>query len=176
MTTTREVFYGATSQGVAPHFVMKEIRICSFFGHRDIEVTESLYAKTAAEIMKAVDLGCRVFYFGGYGDFDALCYRIVTKIKEERPETEIKRVYCVPQERYLRQRTRYFNREDYDEAVYLMPSFEGWYKSIYFRNCAMVDESDVVILFAEERENSGAYKIYRYAKRKNDKRIVNLWS
>ena len=57
MTTTREVFYGATSQGVAPHFfVMENNKICSFFGHRDIEITDELYAKTAAEILKAVAL------------------------------------------------------------------------------------------------------------------------
>ena len=60
--------------------------------------------------------------------------------------------------------------------THLMPSFEGWYKSIYFRNCAMIDESDVVIFYAEERENSGAYKAYKYAKGKKEKHVVNLWS
>ena len=124
--------------------------------------------------MRAVDGGCRDFYFGGYGNFDKLCLEIVTKIKEERPELEIRRIYCVPQERYLRKRVRYFKREDYDEITYLMPSFEGWYKSIYFRNCAMIDRSDLVIFYAEIRENSGAYKAYKYAKRKN-KEMVNLW-
>ena len=124
--------------------------------------------------MRAVDGGCRDFYFGGYGNFDKLCLEIVTKIKEERPELEIRRIYCVPQERYLRKRVRYFKREDYDEITYLTPSFEGWYKSIYFRNCAMIDRSDLVIFYAEIRENSGAYKAYKYAKRKN-KEMVNLW-
>ena len=38
------------------------------------------------------------------------------------------------------------------------------------------DESDVVIFYAEERENSGAYKAYKYAKGKKEKYIVNLWS
>ena len=70
---------------------------------------------------------------------------------------------------------RYFHREDYDEITYLAPSFEGWYKSIYFRNCAMIDESAYVIFYAEKRENSGAYKAYQYAKKKKDKHIVNLW-
>ena len=70
---------------------------------------------------------------------------------------------------------RYFNPENYDEVTYLMPSFEGWYRSIYFRNCAMIDQSDVVIFYTEVRKNSGAYKTYKYAKEKKDKRIVNLW-
>ena len=150
-------------------------KICSFFGHRDIEITDKLYATTTAEIMKSVDFGCRIFYFGGYGDFDALCYKIVTKIKRENPELNIKRIYCVPREEYLRKNVRYFKREEYDDVIYLMPSFDGWYKSIYFRNCAMIDESQVVIFYAEERQNSGAYKAYKYAERKRDKYIVNLW-
>ena len=83
---------------------MKEIMICPFFCHRNVDVTENLYATTTAEILKAVEFGCRIFYFGGYGDFDELCYTIVTKIKEENPQLNLQRVYCVSQERYLRKR------------------------------------------------------------------------
>ncbi|MBQ7912323.1 MAG: hypothetical protein IJ308_01100 [Clostridia bacterium] len=152
---------------------MQENKICSFFGHREIAITEELYATTTAEIMKAVGLGCRIFYFGGYGAFDELCYKIVTKIKGELPEKQIQRVYCVAQAGYLRKKSRYFNGEDYEEVVYLTPTFEGWYKSIYFRNCAMIDKSDLIIFYAEKRENSGAYKAYSYAKKKK-KQLVNI--
>ena len=137
--------------------------ICSFFGHRTLEITDELYAIVSAEILRLVDLGCRIFYFGGYGDFDDLCFQIVKKIKENHAEYGIRCVCCVPQERDLRKRERY---TQYDEVVYLMPSFDGWYKSVYFRNCAMIDESDVIIFYAEERQNSGAYKAYKYAKTK----------
>lgn len=154
---------------------MEENKICSFFGHRDVEITDELYATVTAEIKSSVDFGCRTFYFGGYGDFDDLCYKIVTKIKKECPELCIKRVYCVSQEKYLYKNVRYFKREDYDDVIYLVPSFDGWYKSIYFRNCAMIDESDYVIFYAEQIENSGAYKAYKYAKNKRDKYIVNLF-
>ena len=155
-------------------FCMEE-KICSFFGHRDIDITDRLHVMVTAEIMRAVELGCHAFYFGGYGAFDDLCHKIVTKIRDENPELKIRRIYCVAQERYLRQSVRYFNREDYDEIIYLMPSFEGWYKSIYFRNCAMIDQSDLIIFYAESREDSGAYKAYKYAKKKRDKQVVNLW-
>ena len=174
MTTTREVFYGVISQGVAPYFCMEE-KSCSFFGHRDVDVTDQLYTITVAQIMRSIEFGCRTFYFGGYGDFDYLCHEIVTKIREENPELKIRRIYCVSQERYLRKKVRYCKREDYDEIIYLTPSFEGWYKSIYFRNCAMIDQSDFIIFYAENRDNSGAYKAYKYAKRKKDKQIINLW-
>ena len=175
MTTTREVFYGVISQGVAPYFIVMKEKICSFFGHRDILITDRLYAMTAAKITRAVEHGYRVFYFGGYGAFDALCHKIVTKIKDDKKDFEIKRIYCVSQERYLRKKVRYFNREDYEDIIYLVPSFEGWYKSIYFRNCAMIDQSDLIIFYAEDREDSGAYKAYQYAKKKKDKQILNLW-
>ncbi len=68
----------------------------------------------------------------------------------------------------------YFKKENYEEIIYLMPSFEGWYKSIYYRNCAMIDRSDLVIFYAENREKSGAYKAYKYANKKH-KRVINLW-
>ena len=38
----------------------------------------------------------------------------------------------------------------------------------------MIDKSDVVIFYAEERENSGAYKAFNYAKQKK-KEIINLY-
>ena len=177
VTTMREVFYGVISQGVAPHFfIMESKKICSFFGHRTIIANDDLYAATTTEILKAVDFGCRTFYFGGFGEFDALCYQIVTKMKHEHPDLGIERIFCVPQERDLHKKSRLYRRESYDDVVYLCPSFDGWYKSIYFRNCAMIDQSDVVIVYAEERKDSGAYKAYQYAKKKKGKSIVNLWN
>ena len=150
-------------------------RICSFFGHRDVTITDKLYDTTTAAIMYAIELGYRTFYFGGYGDFDDLCRKIVTKAKSDNPELKIKTVYCVSQERYLHKKVRYFDPNDYDEIIYLMPSFDGWYKSIYFRNCAMIDNSDLIIFYAENKEDSGAYKAYKYAKKKKNKQIINLW-
>ena len=150
------------------------MKICSFFGHRNVETDGTLYSKTKKSILEALALGCRIFYFGGYGEFDRLCYKIVTEIKEKTQEFEIFRIFCVPQERDLRKKSRHFNPEDYERVIYLEPSFAGWYKSIYFRNCAMIDKSDVVIFYAESREESGAYKAYKYAKSKH-KTIFNLY-
>ena len=50
--------------------------------------------------MKAIDFGCRIFYFGGYGEFDALCYKIAKKLQEEKNELDIKLIYCVSMEKY----------------------------------------------------------------------------
>ncbi|MBQ8719615.1 MAG: hypothetical protein IJY65_01115, partial [Clostridia bacterium] len=71
---------------------------------------------------------------------------------------------------------RYLRREDYEELTYLMPAHDGWYKSIYFRNLSMIDESSRVIFYAEELKTSGAYKAYKYAVKQKGKYIVNLYS
>ena len=151
-------------------------KICSCFGHREIQLTEKLYATTTAAIMRAIKQGCRVFFFGGFGEFDRLCYQIVTKLRQENPAWELQRVFCVTSEYYLRKKYHYFKNEDYEDVIYLTPSFTGWYKAIYYRNCAMIDNSAVVIFYAEERKDSGAYKAYKYAKKSKDKQIVNLWN
>ena len=78
-------------------------------------------------------------------------------------------------ERDLKKTSRDFPKETYEEVIYLMPSFHGWYQSIYFRNCAMIDMSDWVIFYAEDRENSGAFKAFKYARKKKNKTIVNIW-
>ena len=113
-------------------FIMNEKMICSFFGHREVNISDELRSVLKEKISKVISMGCQTFYFGGYGDFDALCYETVSIISKENPHLNIKKVYCVSQEKYLRKKVRYFNPEDYDEVIYLTPSFDGWYKSIYF--------------------------------------------
>ncbi len=156
------------------HLIFMEAKICSFFGHREIEATEKLKEALREEILKAIDLGCRIFYFGGFGAFDALCHKILTKIKEENADLRIERVYCVASEYYLRKRHKYLNVEDYEDVMYLKPDFDGWHKRIYFRNCAMIDASHYVIFYAESRAESGAYKAYKYAEKKK-KNLINLY-
>ncbi len=151
-----------------------EDKICSFFGHREVNITDELKNLTYNEILKAIEFGCNIFYFGGYSNFDFLCLDLVNEIRKTNPNFNITTVYCVPQERYLRKKSPYFYKGDYDEVIYLTPSFDGWYKSIYFRNLAMIDASSYVIFYVEERENSGAYKTYKYALKQKDKIIKNL--
>ena len=151
-----------------------EEKICSFFGHREFTPTEKSASLIKSEILKAIEYGCNTFYFGGYGEFDRFCYNTVSAIKSDNPN--LKRVYCVADEKYIRKRVRYFNPDDYDEIIFLNLSFDWWYKAIYYRNCAMIDKSDYIIFFAEERQTSGAYKAYKYALSKKKEKIVNLYT
>ena len=44
--------------------------------------------------------GCHIFYFGEFGDFDDICYKIVSELKIIYPKIE--RVYVATDEKALR--------------------------------------------------------------------------
>ena len=148
-------------------------KICSFFGHSNITITDALRKQVASNIQQLINLGFNVFYFGGFSEFDEFCFEIVTKFKNILTNVNIIRIFCVWQEKYLTKKTPRFNCDNYDKIVYLTPTFEGWYKSIYFRNCAMIDKSDFILFYVNNKESSGAYKAYKYALSKK-KSFINL--
>ncbi len=149
-------------------------KICSCFGHLDVEITDELRARTNEEIDKAIADGVRIFLFGGRSDFDDLVYDIVSE-KKHVTQLDIKRVFCFPLDKHLHKPPHWFQRKEYEGYDCPAKDFDYWYTSIYYRNCAMIDQSDFVLFYAEERENSGAYKTYKHAVRTH-KKFVNLAS
>ena len=150
-------------------------KTCSCFGHSEIDITNELTERTRTEINKAIESGVRTFLFGGRSDFDDLCYSLVTEKKNANPQLDIKRVFCFALDKQLRKPPHWFERKEYESLECPTKRFDYWYTSIYYRNLAMIDQSDLILFCVEERENSGAYKTYRYAVKKN-KRIVNLFT
>ena len=150
------------------------IKNCSVFGHSTIHITKELENKLFETFKEIIDKGCENFYFGGLGMFDELCHKIVSELK--LTNSYIKRIFCLSDPRHLRinKRPKWLNNEDYEDFIYLDLEFDWWYQRIYYRNCAMIDKSDIVVFYAEERENSGAYKAFKYAKQKK-KAIINLY-
>ena len=148
-------------------------KICSFFGHRKLKDGEELKRRVEITVEDLIKKGFTVFLFGGFGEFDELCHEIVSTLKTKYPV--IKRVYCVADEKYLRanKRPKDLQTEDYEEFIYYAPSFDYWYTRIYYRNCEMVKHSDCVVFYAENRVDSGAYKILQYVK-KCKKSYINL--
>lgn len=149
------------------------MKICSFFGHRDITVSEELKIKLNKEILHLLKIGFECFYFGGFGMFDHLCWQLVTELKSDYPN--IRRVFCLSDPRHTRlsKRPKYLKNTDYEEFIYLTLDSDYWYSRIYYRNCEMINQSEFVIFYAFEKENSGAYKAYKYAK-KIKKNLINL--
>lgn len=139
------------------------MKICAFFGHRDIQVTEEIKDRLKEEVVKLISIGFKSFYFGGFGNFDNLCWEIVTEMKATKPE--ITRIFCLTDSRHTRanKRPKYLKDSDYEQFVYLDLEYDYWYKRIYYRNCEMINLSDFVIFYAINNKDSGAYKAYKYA-------------
>lgn len=149
-------------------------KVCSCFGHAEVKITEELRVRTGRAVDDALNDGVRTFLFGGRSDFDDLVYDVVTQKKSERPALGIRRIFCFPLERDLRRPPHWFPKREYEGCECPEKQFDGWFKSLYYRNCAMIDESDWVLFYAENRQNSGAYKAYTYAV-KAHKNIINLF-
>ena len=180
VTTTREVFYGVISQEVAPYFFAmkenKETKICSFFGPQALPyMCDDFYAELFCAIVRIFEDGFHTFYFGGQGEFDALCHKIVTIIQEgNAPYIPIDRIFCVKKEEQLEAQKRALVPERYEDVICLPTAPIDGQKDSYLRDCAIIDASDTVLFCVEEKGNSSTLKAYRYAQRKG-KKTLNLW-
>lgn len=149
---------------------------CAVFGHRTIEITEDLknnIKNTFVDLI--VNKGVCIFYFGGFGEFDELCWKIVTELKQTQ-FPNIKRIYVCEKEDYINRphkRPKNLNYKNYEQIIFFALDFNYWYTAIYYRNLAIIDHSDFNLFYIRNTENSGVYKAYTYAKRKN-KNIVMI--
>lgn len=116
-----------------------------------------------------IDMGEHEFMFGGRGEFDDLVFNIVNEYKKAFP---IKTIYCFETYKMSQRCPRWVHPEKYDECVFLN-FFDQTWRTIFFRNCAMIDAADIVLFYVEKREVSGAYKAYAHALKKK-KPFINL--
>lgn len=151
-------------------------KACSFFCHRKTIITEELVCRMR-ELLKSLIVECNVqtFYFGGFSTFDEVSYNIVSELKQNYPN--IKRVFCLYDPRHIRESKRplWIKNQLYEEYIYLRLRFDWWYTRLYYRNLEIINRSDYVVVYAEEKEESGAYKALQYAIKKN-KKIYNLFN
>lgn len=154
-------------------FNMFSYKVCSFFGHRDIVITEELKIKTKNIIENLIKNCYAAFYFGGFGDFDNLCWEIVSELKNKYPS--IKRIFCVADPRLTKisKCPSWLNYQNFEDIVYLDLNFDYWYTRIYYRNCEIIKQSDMILFYVTDTKNSGAYKALQYAK-KMKKEYINI--
>ena len=162
---------------------------CCFFGHRKIDATENL-CNAVLTVVEELITNCNVntFIFGSKSEFNDLCHKIVTNLKEKYPH--IKRIYV---------RSAFQHIPDWYEDS-LLKHYEGTYfpkhmenagKASYVeRNQEMINQSKFCVVYYDEnyhpprRKNSrrdlfdyqpksGTAVAYNYAVKKK-KEIINL--
>ena len=133
---------------------------CCFFGHRKINETPELIERLTRTVESLItDKGVNTFYFGSKSEFDDLCHKIVTDLKEKYPH--IKRIYV---------RSAFQHIPDWYEDS-LLKHYEGTYfpehmenagrASYVERNQEMINHSKFCVVYYDEnylpprRKNSG---------------------
>ena len=150
----------------------KHIKICSFFGHRKLEVTDELVIKLKKVILSLITRNkVNTFYFGGYSDFDELCHTLVDEFKKEFPY--LKEIYVRPYYENLQQNIVDLYKREFDDCIYLKPKNNFGKFLIVYRNYAMVDKSEYIIFYVKKDKSGGALNTFKYAKNKN-KNIINI--
>ena len=152
---------------------MKMSKICVFFGHRTAssKIVESLKQQIRRLVLEE---GIKVFWVGGYGDFDMYAASAVRTIKSELPDEgiELDLIYAYLPSPTAKEQQAY-QAKLYDGTIYPEGVEIGPPKfAITRRNRWMVENCDIVLAFIN-RDSGGAYTAVKVANRKG-KRIINL--
>jgi len=136
----------------------------TFCGHGKIKYDIDAEKKLLFVIEDLIIKGATEFLFGGYGNFDILCAKVVKNLKNKYPYIKLTLVIA-----YL---NRKYNLDFYDETVYPPIENTPLRFAILKRNQWMVQNSQILIAYVQN-DWGGAAKTLQYAK-KNKKKIINL--
>ena len=179
-------------------------RMCSFFGHRSIDVTEELRQKVSIIISELiVKREVTTFLFGSRSNFVELCHTVIDELKQVYPN--IKRIAytckgeaCILESERVRWEGIYAGMqkknmrllcvdEEYEHKTKFCSGKAGYVE----RNRAMIDDSDYCIFFYDEcykpkmrryskhslgyyQPKSGTRLAYEYANKKC-KNVINVF-
>lgn len=166
-------------------------RACCFFGHRTIDETPELIERITKEVEILISKKeVNIFYFGSRSQFDDLCHKVVTELKEKYPY--IKRVYVRSAFQHIPDWYEDSLLKHY-EYTYFPERIENAGRASYVeRNQEMINKSDFCVVYYDEnyapprRRNSrrdltnyqprsGTKVAYDYAVKKK-RFIINLLS
>lgn len=145
--------------------------VACFIGHRTITVTNELCERIKSTVLDLIDnQGVNTFLFGSRSQFDELCLKIVTEIKEIRPH--IRRIYVRAEYPYISADYEKYLLTFYDET-YMPENIIHAGKAVYIeRNRYMIDSSDICIFYiatetiCHRNQISGTQFAYSYARAK----------
>jgi len=138
-----------------------EKNVCCFFGHRKIEKNDELERELYNIINELIkEKKVDTFLFGSKSQFDDLCYKVVTELKEIHPH--IKRIYVRAEFPYIDDSYREHLLTYYEDTYYPEKIINA-HKVVYVeRNYEMIDNSSYCICYYDES--------YAPPRRKNSKR------
>ena len=163
---------------------------CCFIGHRKINADKNFKQKLYTFIENLIiEHQVYNFLFGSNSEFNNLCQRTVTKLKEKYPfitriehpcGSEAPLLECDKKDyKYSLYYTSRICRDPLvcDKIVPFKYKYEAGKASYIERNKIMIDNSDICVFYYNEKIEriSGTKYAYNYAKKKN-KQIYNLFN
>lgn len=155
---------------------MKSGKVCTFIGHRTIEESNSLL-KRLEELVEVLirEEGVDRFLFGSRSEFDALCLKTVTRLKEKY--RHIERIYVRAEFPYINESYERYLLKSYDVTFYPEKILKAGRYAYVERNALMIEESDFCVFYYKadvaEMKKSGTKIAYEYAVKKA-KTVINL--
>ena len=161
-----------------------------FFGHRKIDETEELKNKLSEIIENLIaNENVDTFLFGSKSQFDDLCHKVVTDLKEKHPY--IKRVYVRSSFQHIPDWYEDSLLNHYEDTYFPEHMEKAGKASYVERNQEMINKSDFCVFYYDEnylpprRKNSrrdltdyqpksGTAVAYGYAVKKK-KEIINVF-
>ncbi len=126
-----------------------EFNTCCFIGHRTINETEDLKLKLTETIEKLItEENVHTFLFGSGSQFNDLCLRLVTQIKEKHPQ--VKRIYVRAEFPYISDRYKSYLLRSYDDTYYPKEIIGAGKAAYVERNCIMIDSCRFCVLYYNE--------------------------
>ena len=124
-------------------------KTCCFIGHRKIDETYRLTSDLKSTIIDLIgNKGVCYFLFGSKSDFNDLCYKTVTELKEEYPH--ISRIYVRAEFPYINDDYHSYLLERYEDTYY-PEHIENSGRAAYVeRNYEMIQNSDYCICYYDE--------------------------
>lgn len=148
---------------------------CCFLGHRNVKETDALWQILHCHIERLItEKAVSTFLFGSKSQFDEICYRVVTSLKEKYPH--IQRVYVRAEFPNIGEEYKAYLLQGYEDT-YFPKSVHGAGRVAYIkRNVEMIDRCAFCVFYYDVRytplkksctsQNSGTKTAYLYAERK----------
>jgi uncharacterized phage-like protein YoqJ len=122
---------------------------CCFFGHRTINETEELKTKITEVVERLItDEKVDTFLFGSKSEFDRLCLKLVTKLKEKYPH--VKRIYVRAEYPHISEHYKNYLIESYEDTYYPKKIISAGRAAYVERNYEMINNSKYCIVYYDE--------------------------